>query len=229
MDIHYILKNYKDVQEQLENKLYEKHLVNIVTEYLPNYNKEYKQWRKEIKNESISDHILRINNIALHAIKYHRKSIVGCLYKFLDRESKYNDELMYYDKQELRSDSNEIIIPHNCDIMSCISFHRYPLGSIFEVYICHRLVSTFHITKENRYTLFKPINNISPLCILNIQYNQCKIRGVNVNLNRPIFVYGIFLSNTKRRKMVQNIITHPYDETRNYIYLNGEAEIVNIS
>lgn len=233
MDTYNIIKTNTEIKTLLENNLKEVHLLNILNSYLPKYTYEYKKWRQTIKNESISDFILRLNKVALHAIKYNRKNIKGGFSTFVDiinnTREEYKENCIYYVKDILYCDNNfnQIIIPRSSDFISCISFHRYPPGSIFEVIIGMQIVSTFILTNENRFSLFQPINNISPICLINIQYTQCKIRSPNTILDRPIYTYGVYLNTLKRRNLAQEIIIHPYDENRNYKYSNGTSEIIN--
>ena len=196
MDTDKIFENNKDIQIFFELKLLEKNLIPFILSFLDSNLDKYIEWRKtRNENPNIYIKIFRYNRITLHAAKYNNKNIT------YQQIQLYKDFYFFKHKMKLRYNLNRITVDRPGDILSGISFHRYKIGSIFQICIERQNIFNITITKENRFNIFQPLNNELPIFMVCLAYHQLKISSPNVILNRPITFYYTSLNSKLRRDL----------------------------
>jgi hypothetical protein len=249
-DIKIIVEENKDIKNFFEKSLGEKYLLSHIIKYASKtHTEKYIEWKHNLpKNETIFQKYVRENKMAVHAFKYNKKAIREYDLRGGNELTILVDNISLADdihKNDIRSyiefpislsirptlfENNYLTVPRYCDILNCISFHKYKPGSIFHIYIGKQIVSTITITKENRYELFIPINNRLPIYLISIQYMGIYITSPNVFLDKTIYFYGTFLNTRDRKALACNNGSLLYDDNGNYlVYKNGFAQIIGIS
>jgi len=209
----------------------------------------------DYNKENIFQKYNRLNKIMVHAAKYNRKNLKpksNIRFARLNEDTFYIDfknkqdefenltrKEMRFNYQDLTNEiwsqlkipiksfynHNKVKVSLHCKILNCISFHRYKPGTIFNILIGRQLISTYTLTKENRFDMFIPLDNKYPIFGACLSYHEVEIESPNAILNRPIHIYATEIKNYREMSLtanVQNTIVK-FDDGRYFAYSSGMA------
>jgi len=209
MNIRKIFQKNKDIREFFENKIGEKYVLQEILNLADGYTEQYIEWKKTLPtNENIFEKYVRLNKIAVHAAKYNKKNLRGHVaLRVLLRNIELADDIhkddicSFTEVKEQPDFTNQITVSRRYDILNCISFRKYKPGAIFNIIMGGQVISSFTLTKENRYDMFIPINNRFPLFLVSLNYMEVYISSPNTILNKPIFLYGTVMDGRDRNEL----------------------------
>jgi len=168
-----------------------------------------------------------MNDFVLYILKNEHENQSNYLLKWISisgftmtcNENSNSFDLLKIDKILIKeTGSYKYIIPHNFNILSCLSLHLYDIGNRFQITFNGVIITEIVLTKHNINNFILLIKELYPIFIKDLTCTKIILISLDRPLNKKIYIYGF---NHKCGMFSETGFIHKIDNILSLNYKNG--------